>query len=93
VKQAHQSADGSGTCHIVLPRGVACLGKKAADELVCHVQHCIGQSGFQVEKGCRKNCAPPERGVAPELVGIGGVTFPPELPQPLLVDATGNLGT
>ena len=93
VKQTHQSADGSGACHVALARGVARLGEQAADQLVGHVQHCIGQSRFQVEKGCHENCAPPVRSIAPELVSIGGVSFSHELPQPLLVDVIGDLGT
>ncbi len=47
---------------------------------------------FQVEDGRHENRAPPVCRIAPELMGIGGVTFPHELPQPFLVDTTGDFG-
>ena len=92
VEQAHQAPDVAGAGGIPAPGGVARFGEQAADQLVGHVQHRVRQPRFEVEHGGHQDCAPAVLGIAPELMGVGGVALAHELLQPLLMDAAGALG-
>jgi hypothetical protein len=79
MEQAHQPAHVAGAGRVAAARGVAGLGEQAADELVGHIQHRIGQTRLQIEDRGDENCAAPACGIAAELVGVGSVTLAHEL--------------
>ena len=91
-EQPHQAPHVAGAGGVPAPGRVACLGEQAADQLVGHVQHRIRQPGFEIEHGSHQGRAPPVLGVAPELVGVGGVALAHQLLQPALMDVTTALG-
>ena len=92
MEQPHETPHVAGAGGIPAPGGIACFGEQAADQLVGHVQHRIRQPGFEVEHGGHQDRVPAVFGVAPKLVGVGGVALAHELLQPVLVDAAGVLG-
>ena len=92
MEQARQPAHLAGAGRVAVARGVAGLGEQAADQLVGHVQHRIGQACLKVEDGGDQDRAAPACGIAAELMGVGGVALAHELPQPLLIDPRGDFG-
>ena len=91
MEQAHEPTHVAGGRGVAPARGVARLGEQAADQLIGHVQHRVGQASLEIEDGRDQGRAPAGRGVAAELVGVGGLALADELPQPFLAHVPGGL--
>jgi hypothetical protein len=51
IEQAHQAADISGPGDIAPLVGLSGARKQAADQLVRHIEHSVGEPGFKIEDG------------------------------------------
>ena len=92
VEQAHQAADIPRAGDVAPFLGLPRPREQAADQLVRHVEHSIGQAGFEVDDSGDQDRAPPVRGIAPDLVSVGDPTFADELLEAVIVDPRGGFG-
>lgn len=82
MEQPHQAADITRRGGVGLLLGMLAPREGPDDQPVGHVEHSIGQPGFQVEQYGDQGRAPPMGGVAAEQIGGRRLSLPDELAEP-----------
>jgi hypothetical protein len=92
IEQKHQAADIPRPGDITPFAGLPGAREQAADQLVRHIEHRVGKTGFEIDDRGDKDRASSVRRVAADLMRIGYAALADQLLQAVVVDAPGSLG-
>ena len=92
MEQAHETADIPCAGDVTSFLGLPCPSKQAANQLIRHVKHSVGEPGLKIDAGRHQDRSPPVCSIATDLVRIRYATFPDELLKAIFMDLCGSVG-
>jgi len=92
MEQAHEAADVPRSGDIAPFAGLSGTRKQPADQLVRHIEHCVGEPCFKINDRGDNDRASPLHSIAANLMRIGYAAFAEELLKAVVMDPPSSIG-